>query len=149
MASIVAVFLAEEFILRICKCLSELKLWKCLSSVYTQWKRRAWVNFLLDIKIRSNISHTNESVLSLYVLSTCLWYALAVLSVVRGRKMTCNEQLDITIKEAYLLAFILDWMENSCGRVFKFENKCGDNHRGNRSHESLRTVTTLERELKS
>lgn len=35
------------------------------------------------------------------------------------------------------------------GGVFKFENKCGDNHRGNRSHESLRTVTTLERELKS
>lgn len=149
MVSIVAVFLAEEFILRICKCLSEPKLWKCLSSVYTQWKRRAWVNFLLDIKIRSNISHTNESVLSLYVLSTCLWYALAVLSVVQGRKMTCNEQLDITIKEAYLLAFILDWMENSCGRVFKFENKCGDNHQGNRSHESLLTVTTLERELKS
>lgn len=64
--------------------------------------------------------------------------------------MTCNEQLDITIKEAYLLAFILEWMGNSCvGGVFKFENKCGDNHRGNRSHESLRTVTTLERELKS
>lgn len=115
MAFIVAVFLAEEFILRICKCLSEPKLWKFLSSVYTQWKRRVWVNFLLDIKIRSNIGHTNESVLSLYVLSTCLWFALAVLSVVRGRKMTCNEQLDITTKEACLLAFILEWMGNSCG----------------------------------
>lgn len=63
--------------------------------------------------------------------------------------MTCNEQLDITIKEACLLAFILEGMENSLWgwgvNASKFESKCGDNHQGNQSHESLRTVTTLER----
>lgn len=61
--------------------------------------------------------------------------------------MTCNEQLNITIKEACLLSLILEWMENSLQghvHVFKFESECGDNHRGNRSRESLHTVTTLE-----
>ena len=58
--------------------------------------------------------------------------------------MTCNEQLNITIKEACLLSLILEWMENSLQghvHVFRFESKCGDNHRENQSH----TVTTLER----